>query len=79
MLYHAIFDLERRVFVLSGDDDRFTNHSDAPNTRYDGRRSVAVCYLTVGDEITCDYRELGWTEFLGLPPGSEAAGPRLPV
>jgi SET domain-containing protein len=34
--HYAFFDEARRVFVLSSDDDRFTNHSDNPNTLEDG-------------------------------------------
>ncbi|MEP7336561.1 MAG: hypothetical protein ABI977_02260, partial [Acidobacteriota bacterium] len=29
--YYAFYDSEKSVYVLSGDDDRFTNHSDEPN------------------------------------------------
>lgn len=34
--YYAAFLLDRRVFILSSDDDRFTNHSPHPNTRIVG-------------------------------------------
>jgi hypothetical protein len=51
---------ELGVLVLSGDNDRYTNHSDDPNTevilpngpeaRVRARRDIAE-----GEEITCDY------------------------
>jgi uncharacterized protein len=51
---------ELGVLVLSGDNDRFTNHSDDPNTEVilpngpeayvRARRDIAAV-----DEITCDY------------------------
>ena len=51
---------ELGVLVLSGDNDRFTNHSDDPNTEVvlpngpeahvRARRAIAA-----GEEITCDY------------------------
>jgi SET domain-containing protein len=51
---------ELRVLVLSGDNDRFTNHSNDPNTEVvlpngpealvRARRAIAA-----GEEITCDY------------------------
>ena len=75
--FYAYFDLVRRVFVLSSDDDRCTNHSPEPNTRVrGGDHTEAARDIAVGEEITCDYRELGWTEFLGVPPGLPLAGPQ---
>lgn len=52
------YDPERKVFTLSGDDARFTNHSDAPNTvsAAGGRITVATRDILPGDEITWDYR-----------------------
>lgn len=51
---------ELGVLVLSGDNDRYTNHSDDPNTEVilpngpeahvRARRDIAA-----GEEITCDY------------------------
>jgi SET domain-containing protein len=51
---------ELGVLVLSGDNDRYTNHSDDPNTEVvlpngpeahvRARRTIAA-----GEEITCDY------------------------
>lgn len=61
---------ETEELVLSGDGDRFTNHSDDPNTAVVGRnapdaRVVAVRDIAEGEEITCSYaviRSLKWGE-----------------
>jgi hypothetical protein len=43
--------------MLNGDDARFWNHSDTPNT-FESPDAVirAVRAITVGEELTCDYR-----------------------
>ncbi len=71
LLNYATFDVHDRVFVLGSDDDRFTNHSDDPAIRWGGDDLIAVRDIELGAEITCDYRDMGWTEFLGGPPGLE--------
>lgn len=69
-------------FLLSADDDRFTNHSDTPNTILDGFRLYAARPIQSGEEITLDYdqlkqfsqipfpqgrgRSLAWLELLGI-------------
>jgi uncharacterized protein len=55
------YDPANRVYILSSDDDRFTNHSDTPNTAMEGsvRVTVAVRDILPGEEITWDYRP--WT------------------
>lgn len=61
---------ETGQLVLSCDGDRFTNHSDDPNTAVQGRnapdaRVVAVRDIAEGEEITCSYaviRSLKWSE-----------------
>lgn len=69
--HYAEYVAAQRLFVLSGDDDRFTNHSDTPNTRrrdVDGRQVVyAARDILAGEEITCDYREV---VMLGFQPES---------
>jgi SET domain-containing protein len=56
----------RRVWVLSSDDDRFTNHADDANTfsvhdPRSGPRHLAPSYavrdIAAGEEITWSYRE----------------------
>jgi len=53
---YAFFDKQLNTWILSADNDRFTNHSDNPNTAPlpDGRM-VAVCDIKKGEEITSDY------------------------
>ena len=48
------------VLVLSGDNDRYTNHSDDPNTEVilpNGPNAEvrALRDIAAGEEITCDY------------------------
>ena len=58
VLYWAYFDIATRTFILSSDDDRFTNHSDEPNTQNVGDCVVAARDIHPGEEITCDYTQL---------------------
>ncbi|MGE0882459.1 MAG: SET domain-containing protein [Blastocatellales bacterium] len=71
--HYAFFDTARRVYVLSNDDDRFTNHSETPNSQEEigggGYKSYATRDIRAGEEITCDYRVWGIHEF--LPPCEE--------
>lgn len=70
--HYAFFDQARRVFVLSSDDDRFTNHSETPNSQEEiggGDKSYATRDIRASEEITCDYRVWGIHEFLS--PGEE--------
>ncbi len=56
--------------ILSGDNDRFTNHSDTPNARLAANGDmVAVRDIARGEELTSDYREIyeNWRERIGLP------------
>lgn len=59
VLWYAYFNPNERVYVLSGDDDRFTNHSDDPNTGNDGVTTFARRDIPAGDENTWDYRPWG--------------------
>ena len=64
--HYAFFDAPRRVYVLSGDDDRFTNHSDSPNTQEQGGyESYAINDIQAGEEITWNYS--GWKKLDWLP------------
>ncbi|NUP95335.1 MAG: SET domain-containing protein [Planctomycetaceae bacterium] len=66
LAYYAVFDIEKRVFILSSDDDRFTNHADDPNCSFHGEQRASRA-IAAGEEITVNYRELGWTQFGGMP------------
>jgi hypothetical protein len=41
----------RQCIVLCGDDSRYMNHSDDPNTV----KNIACRDIEAGDELTCDY------------------------
>lgn len=58
VLHYAEWRQDRHVFVLSADDDRFTNHSENPNTRSEGDVVYATQDIHPGEEITCDYRQV---------------------
>lgn len=62
-LYWSYFHPATRTFVMSSDDDRFTNHSDDPNTRVSGDCTVGVRDIQPGEEITNDYNELDVLNF----------------
>jgi uncharacterized protein len=61
--WYAYYDNERHEYVLSGDDDRFTNHADDPNTASDGYATYALRDIHCGEEITWNYRDYGGAEF----------------
>lgn len=63
--HYSYFDEKLQKYVLSSDDDRFTNHSDTPNTKDCGDHSEAVADIQPGEEITADYVEVGTTDFKG--------------
>ena len=59
--HYAFYDPQRRVYVLSGDDDRFTNHAEDANTRErGGYDSFASRDIQAGEEITWNYQ--GWID-----------------
>ena len=62
---------ETAELVLSGDGDRYTNHSDDPNTAVRGRNApdaevVAVRDIREGEEITCSYAVIRSMKWSGL-------------
>lgn len=61
VLKYSYLDAARGRYVLCGDDARFMNHSDTPNTREDPEATVAIRDIAAGEEITCDYREFDAT------------------
>ncbi|MGK9165729.1 SET domain-containing protein-lysine N-methyltransferase [Inquilinus limosus] len=42
-------------YVVNGDDARFLNHDDDPNTDNSGPVTLAARDIAAGEEITCDY------------------------
>ena len=61
---YAIYHPDKRFYLLSGDDDRFTNHSENPNTALDENWNFALATrdISQGEEITINY------DCRGLPP-----------
>jgi SET domain-containing protein len=57
--HYGYFDERLERFVLSGDDDRFTNHADDADVRFCGDHAMAVRDIRPGEEITDSYAELG--------------------
>jgi SET domain-containing protein len=67
---------ELGLVVLSGDNDRFTNHSADPNTvvvlpNGPAAKVIAARDIAAGEEITCDYTVI---RTLGFEAVAEAAG-----
>lgn len=56
VIWYSIFDAKLEAFVLSGDDDRFTNHSEEPNSAFYGKwETIATRDILIGEEITINY------------------------
>jgi uncharacterized protein len=56
---YATYATSTRSFQLSSDDDRYTNHSNTPNTHVVNGAVIATVDIAAGTEITADYREIG--------------------
>lgn len=63
-----------KMFVLCGDDARFMNHSETPNSLHAASSDlegldVAARDIAIGEEITCDYKEFddGNTDYSAHP------------
>ena len=59
--HFSYFDGATRRLILSGDDARFMNHSETPNTgalpgSTEPIVTVALREIAAGEELTCDYR-----------------------
>lgn len=68
---------ETGVLVLSGDNDRFTNHSGEPNTEVvlpngPEARVVAARDIAPGEEITCDYAVIRCRKYALAQQGAAA-------
>jgi uncharacterized protein len=59
-LHHfAYLSMFLHVYILTGDHDRYMNHSGEPNVGIAEERttdSVALRDIAAGEELTCDYR-----------------------
>jgi hypothetical protein len=77
--WYAYWDPGRRMYVLSADDDRFTNHSDDPNTENVGEATYAVRDIYPGEEITWDYRPWGGVDFGAKKAGCHSATDNVPI
>ena len=64
-VYWSYFHQATKTYVMSSDDDRFTNHSDEANTQAVGNHTVAVRDIQAGEEITNNYDELGTLDYHG--------------
>lgn len=62
--HHAEYLPDRQIFRLGNDADIFMNHSDGPTLIDLGDEMIASHDLEVGDELTCDYREVCVVGFL---------------
>ena len=73
ILSYAIYCPICGFYILSGDDDRFVNHSDNPNTAMDSSLDFAVATrdIQIGEEITMRY-DFKPTADAPSPPGKES-------
>ena len=55
VIWYAYYDKVDKEYILSSDDDRFTNHSDTPNSVNDGEETRVIVDIHPGMEITWDY------------------------
>jgi len=61
---YSYFCAEMNLWVLCGDDARFMNHSDTPNTFEEpGIRTIALSDIHPGEEILCDYSQFDARSF----------------
>ena len=61
---YSYCDKQLNKWILSADNDRFTNHSDTPNTFAVDNGEVFACRdISIGEEITIDYYKIDkWAE-----------------
>lgn len=75
---YSYFCPEMRLWVLCGDDARFMNHAEVPNTlEQPGYRTIAARDIAAGEELTCDYTQFDARSFIDgdfHPNGSESFG-----
>ena len=60
--YTYIPPYDRTVCILDGDEGRYMNHSETPNTDFSSvDAGYALTDIPAGVELTCDYREFDTT------------------
>lgn len=59
VVYYSYFKRTSKSYLLSSDDDRFTNHSNQPNAKFIEDCTIALRDIAADEEITIDYCELG--------------------
>ncbi|RIJ31271.1 SET domain-containing protein [Henriciella algicola] len=60
--YTYIPPYDRQVCILDGDEGRYMNHSEQPNTDFSSiDAGYALFDIPAGVELTCDYREFDTT------------------
>ncbi|MDA0738024.1 MAG: SET domain-containing protein-lysine N-methyltransferase [Nitrospirae bacterium] len=61
---YSYFSAEMNLWILCGDDARFMNHADAPNTFEEpGIRTIALYDIDPGQELLCDYQQFDVRSF----------------
>lgn len=60
--YTYVPHFDRTVCILDGDEGRYMNHSERPNTDFSSiDAGYALRDIPAGEELTCDYREFDIT------------------
>jgi uncharacterized protein len=72
--YYAYFHEASRTYILSSDDDRFTNHSEHPNTMAMEDHMVATRDIQAGEEITSNYDQFRKLNFFPTTAAKQASG-----
>ena len=65
------------IYVLSSDDDRFTNHADDPNSIFVDGVTMAVRDILPGEEVTMSYSDFEALPALPkalMPPAKDRVG-----
>lgn len=66
--YTYIPPYDTNVCILDGDEGRYMNHSETPNTDFSGiDAGYALEDIPAGMELTCDYREFDTTAHIMMP------------
>lgn len=57
LIHYGYYNKNEGGYILCGDNAKFTNHSDTPNTKMldDSSDAIAIKDIQIGDEITEDY------------------------